>query len=460
MSDRRLSGTSCELRGLPETIVTRIRGSRANRQPRSFRVRLAFALAVAGICSLFPDAAGCFCLLTGSAKAQSEPTSKTSEAARALMIDSQPDDLALKQLSSTGSIRWFPDFPLYHALPTLAREHEVAIVIDNDAFDEARVPGYEPLNPPHLGVSADGGNAFPFWTSNPTLAQLLDVVLDEPELSWYVSDGVITVTTIEAQRKHLFPRSYDADAMRRHGVSPKTLIQTLQKHTNADWAETNEAGGRISLVGNVLTVWQTYQAHRQVRGLLLKLADPGGAPWVEYPEEKRRLAAVLRKPTKVNYPRGVTLKNFLEDMSRDSAIPIAIDEFAINDAGVWSSEQIFVPAVASIPLDAVLRLAFNGKNLTLILRNGVPTVTSLDDANDPGNFPVAVYDVRKLPGTGLKGSDLLDAVRAIAGAKWESDDQPGGRMTLTENSLLVVSQSDQVHRTLQRLLATWEAGNQ
>ncbi len=455
MSERRLSGTSRKLRCLPGTIAARTRRSRVPRQPDSSRLRVASALAAAGLCSLLLDA-DCFGLLTTTAQAQTKPAPQSSDVARALLIDSQPDDLALKQLSSTGWIYFVPDYPLKNVLANLSRQYEVPIVVDQASWDELGIPDYESTNLPPLGTRPSEDNPFPFWNDSLTLSQILDVVLDEPNLSWYVRDGIITVTSPEAQSKYLFPRSYDVGVMRRKGVSAETLTEVLQKHTNANREKAGGTGGRISVVGNVLTVWQSYQVHRQVRGLLLKLAEPGGSPWIDYAEERRRLAVILRKPTRANYPNGIVLRDFVNDMSRSSAIPIAVDEFAINDAEVWLSDELMIPPIGTIPLEAVLKMAFNGRNVALVLRNGVPTLTSLADANDPGNFPAAVYDVRGLPGTGTDGSELLDAVRAIADSKWKSADQPGGRMTLTENGLLVVSQSDQVHRTLQRLL---EAGN-
>lgn len=302
MSERRLSGTSRELRGLPGTIAARTRRSQAIRQPGSFGARVAFALAVAGLCSFFPDADGCSSLLTRTARAQSEPASQTSSVSRALLVDSQPDDLAIKQLSSTGRINYVSGYPLKDVLRHLAQQHEVPIVVDQIAWDELGIRDYEPVNLPPLGADKDRGNRYPFWTDSLTLAQILDVVLDEPELSWYVRDGIITVTSPDAQRRFLFPRSYDIGVMRRSGVSAETFIDVLQKHTNADWEKSDGNGGRISVVGNVLTVWQNYQVHRQVRGLLLKLAEPGESPWIEYTEERRRLAAILRKPTRANYP--------------------------------------------------------------------------------------------------------------------------------------------------------------
>ena len=64
------------------------------------------------------------------AVAQTQPEASQPIDPRSLLLDPQPDDVSLPQLSEATSINFVEDYPLQDALEVMAARHEVPIVID------------------------------------------------------------------------------------------------------------------------------------------------------------------------------------------------------------------------------------------------------------------------------------------------------------------------------------------
>jgi len=407
-----------------------------------------------------PDAAS----LPGAtpAVAQTQPESPQPIASQSLLLDPQPDDLELAQLSEPSVLSFRPDIPLEEAMSHLADQHKVPIVLDPLMLLEGIVTPDQPLNVPLLGRSEKTAEAEPSpgWPHELTLSQVLNVMLVELDLTWYVQDGIIIVTTVDIANdpSKFLTTSYDIEPLIRTGISSESIIETIKENTNAMWQEIDGTGGEILVVGDILTVRQTYHAQQEIRRLLFKLAQPGDSPWIEYSEERESLEVALRRPCSVEFPPDTPLSGFLGTLSGELDVPFVIDPLMPLDGIVTEDQPVNAPAIANVPLEALLRLSLEELDLALVLQDGLPTVTTVDIANDPSRLAIGVYDVGPFVDAGVDTSDLTIAVKRMAGGMWEWIDGTGGALTLTENGLMVLRQTDEVHRSLQKLLATWRKG--
>ena len=376
-----------------------------------------------------------------------------------LLLDPQPDDLELPQLSEPCSINFVEDYPLEDALEYLAKKHQVSIVLDPLMLLDGIITPDQPVNVPPLGRPADETDVelSPNWPHEVTLAQALSVMLEELDLAWQVKDRIMTVTTtgIAHDPSHLMTRSYNIEPLIRSGISLRDIEYVLKSNTNTMWEDVDGTGGTTSLVGTTLIIRQPYQIQREIRSLLLKLARPAGSPWIEYAAERESLARLLKEPCSLAFPPDTPLSEFLAAISREFNAPILLDPLMLLDGIVTPDQPVNAPRLYAAPLETVLRLSLEELDLTLVLLDGLPMVTTIDIANDPTQLPIAVYDVRKILSSGAERDALIDAVLSTANAQWEEMDGTGGRVNLTQNGLLVVTQTDVAHQSLQEMLAYW-----
>jgi hypothetical protein len=147
----------------------------------------------------------------------------------------------------------FRDTPLVDVLEYLSREQEIPILLDAVSVEEAGLLVDEPIN---------------FIVEKIRVDQALDLMLREFELTWYIENGILHVTTIEVANEKFLNRSYDLAPFRAAGIAPGTLLEIVMQASNALWEEVDGDGGRVSIVGDVMTIRQPYQVHRGLPQLL------------------------------------------------------------------------------------------------------------------------------------------------------------------------------------------------
>lgn len=376
-----------------------------------------------------------------------------------LLLDPQPDDLELPQLSEPCSISLVEDHPLDDALQFLSKQHQVSIVLDPVMLRDGIITPDQPLNLPLLGWPQEpiGGESSSSWPHNVTLAQVLTFMLSELELTWQVKDQIITVTTIDIANdpSKLMTRTYNIEPLVRSGISLRDIEYVLKSNTNTMWEDVDGTGGMTSFVGMKLIIRQSYHAQREIRRLLLKLADPDDFPWIEYGPERESLNELLKYQWSRTFPPDTPLSEFLGTISLELKASMLFEPEMLLDGLVTRDEPVNAPSLGPAPLGSFLRLSFEELDLVVIMRHGLPMVTTTDIANDPTQLPIAVYDVRKILRQGVTPDALINAVLSMADAQWEETDGTGGCVNLTENGLLVVNQTDAAHRSLQEMLAFW-----
>ena len=109
-----------------------------------------------------------------------------------LLLDPQPDDLELPQLSEPCSINFVEDYPLEDALKFLEKQHQVSIVLDPLMLRDGIITPDYPINVPLFGRQDDESDAELSinWPHQMTLAQVLTLMLTELDLNWLVKDGL------------------------------------------------------------------------------------------------------------------------------------------------------------------------------------------------------------------------------------------------------------------------------
>ncbi|MFT4560021.1 MAG: hypothetical protein ACI92S_005418 [Planctomycetaceae bacterium] len=350
-----------------------------------------------------------------------------------IALDADSSDFDAPFLKNQTTVN-FADTALNDVLEYLSRTQEFPILLDTVAVEEAGLLVDEPINIVTGPIRVD---------------QALDLMLSEFELTWYVEKGILHVTTIEVSNEKFLNRSYDLAPFRAAGIAPGTLLEIVMQATDAYWEEIDGSGGRVSIVGDVMTIRQTYQEHRRIPRLLGTIANPNLPDQGIYHAEKLACLQAMQKPVTANF-KDTPLTDVVEYLVRAIDLPIFLDVVAIEEAGLTTDEPINL-VISDQPLETVLQLMLSDFELTTIIRSGELVVTTIEVANE--RLHAVVYDVRKIQDP----SQLLEAVPALTPGLWAERDGSGGEMSLTENGLLVVRQTEETHREIASVLKTFVA---
>lgn len=358
---------------------------------------------------------------------------KTDQGGAKITLDVDSSDFDAPFLKNQIAIN-FADTPLADVSDFLSREQKFPILLDVVAIEEAGLLVDEPIN---------------FNVEKIRVDQALDLILSEFELTWYVEDGILHVTTIEVSNEKFLNRSYDLAPFRAAGIEPGTLLEIIMQASNALWEEVDGSGGRISIVGDVMTIRQPYQVHRhlpQLLGAIINASDP--AQGIYHAEENACLQA-LNKLVSVNFA-DTPLTDVAEYLSGEVGAPIFLDVIAIEEAGLLVDEPVDL-VMSGKSLATTLQLILSEFELTTVIWRGELCITTIEVANE--RLSSVVYDVRKIQDP----SQLLEAVPALTSGLWEEADGSGETMSLTENGLLVVRQTEETHREIASVLKTFVA---
>ena len=184
---------------------------------------------------------------------------------RCVWIDADPETtervLALLEspLSSAGLD--FIDTPLEEVTSFLRDEYPIEIQIDELALDDLGIGPGEPVS---------------IAVENVKLGVALRLMLQPLELTYYVSDGVLVITSHETSLTHLVTAIYPVADIAEHWNQYDQLIELVTKTVAVDtWAE--HGGGESDIIPypwrGVLVVSQTTAAHEQINKLLNGLSS-------------------------------------------------------------------------------------------------------------------------------------------------------------------------------------------
>lgn len=330
----------------------------------------------------------------------------------------------------------FDDTPLHDALNYISGHLEVPVLLDAVALEEVGLSADEPIN---FSTSLGKDD-----TGEMRVDQLLDLMLDPLEVSWYVDDGILQVTTIEVCNERLINRSYDLNPFLKARIEPGRLMEVVMQESSGLWEEVDGTGSSIFVIGNVMTIRQTYAAHREIDQLLKAILNPVKPSYGIYHAEYLACQEALQKPVSVEFV-DTPLADAIQFLSESTETRIFVDTLSLEEVGLSSDEPITF-RLKNRSLATTLRLILRKHDLATSIRSGEIFVTTVEDASE--NLHVVVYDIRKLESE----EQLTKALPALTSGDWQRLDGIGGTLSLTDNGLLVVRQTDEVHAEIASVL--------
>lgn len=374
-------------------------------------------------------------LIAQDSPAVSESSTENSKHHVKISLEGDASDFNAPFLKA-GVAASFADTPLSDTLDYLSDYLEVPVLLDVVALEEA-------------GLSADETVSFSTAIGEEDehemrVDQLLDLMLTPLEIGWYVDDGILQVTTIEVCHERLINRSYDLVPFLKAGIEPGTLMEILMQESSGLWHEVDGTASNIFVIGNVMTIRQTYAVHREIAQLLEAILNPTKPSFGIYHAEFLACQKALQKPVSVEFP-DTPLVDVIQFLTEATGTRIYIDTVSLKEIGLSNDVPIRF-TLKDRSLATTLRLILRKHDLTTSIRSGELFVTTIEEASE--NLHVVVYDVRNL------GSEdqLIDALPALTSGDWKYLDGIGGTLSLTENGLLVVRQTDRVHAEIASIL--------
>jgi hypothetical protein len=357
-----------------------------------------------------------------------------------ISLDRNTSDFDAPFLRKTIAVN-FADTPLVDVLEYISAQVDVPFLLDAVGLEEAGLLVDEPIN--FLSVTDDeqDGDAD---VNKIRVDQVLDLMLGEFEVTWYIEEGIVHVTTFEIVNERLINRSYDLSPFQKAGIDPGTLLEIVMQESDGAWEEVDGHGGGIIIVGDVMTIRQSYQAHREVEQILKAILNSGQPTYGIYNGEYVARLKTLQKPVSVNFV-DTPLNDVIDYLSRATESRIFLDVVAIEEAGLLTDEPVSL-TMDGQSLATTLRLMLAPFELTTVVRSGELFVTTIEVANQM--LHSVVYDVRKIHDF----QELGNAVMFVTEGNWEEVDGSGGSLSITRSGLMIVRQTDSVHRQIDNFL--------
>lgn len=338
--------------------------------------------------------------------------------------------------------------PLGDLVAALAARHKVPIELHAKRLEEAGVGLDTPVTASMHEIR---------------LKLLLRHLLNELELTYMVRDEVILISTSEDAQSQLETVAYPVHELVASPSGPdfEPLIDLMTSTVAPDsWDEVGGPGSTRGIAGGWLLLSQTQEVHEEVADLLanLRLALRAGEarpyPIATRSPAELRIDEALNQDFDLCYFR-TPLDAVCRDLSSRLGIAVCLNRKRLEECGINSD----LPINCSFP-KAPLRVQLDQLCEALELAHSVEgDVLSLTTPEHVDCWlPIRMYDARPLldPDFGLAGIDeLIDLVTGTV--RPDSWDQVGGPGAIQEyRGLLVIAQTESVHRHIEGLLAQLE----
>jgi hypothetical protein len=364
---------------------------------------------------------------------------------------------AFLQEATSGN---FHDVPLKDVIEFLSTLHNVSILLDIAGLEEEGIAtdtpitiNVEPFPAPEENEKSETADGPAKQNARNdavvTLQQALDWITRRYALEWYVEEGIVHVTTREAEQEREISRSYFIRQFLVDGFTESSLVETVQTMTSGVWMNIDGDGGTLALVGDVLTIRQNWQTHREIELLLGRLLNHEKEGPIRYPTESLGLTTRFEQRVEEVDLVEAPLNDLLSFVSDVSGIRIRVDEEALSEEG-WDMESQVSLKVQNQSLRTVLRLALKPLQLRAIVHEGSLEITTAIRAEE--TLSTVVYDVRDLDDDDGQLQQLEAAIESTNGGPWEDRDGAGGVLLIPGGGRLVVRQTDEGHREIRQLL--------
>jgi hypothetical protein len=167
-------------------------------------------------------------------------------------------DRLLQSLLRHPSEAEFVDAPLIEVLQFLSDKHSIPILLDTTRLEDEGIARDTPVT---------------LTLKKPRLGRLLNLLLDELDLTYQLRDGVIRVTTVHAAEEVPAWIVYNVHDLADSGASLEELTQAIQNTTSGQWQDVDGEGGHLVWleVGGCLLVKQTDKVQGEIQTLLEQL---------------------------------------------------------------------------------------------------------------------------------------------------------------------------------------------
>jgi hypothetical protein len=339
----------------------------------------------------------------------------------------------------------FEEKPLKDVVEKLAQTSGIQIQFDEKALSEAAVATDTPVTKHLRGIS---------------LRSTLRILLRPLQLTYDIRNGVLLITSQTEAENHQIVRIYPVRDLvsDEHGnLDFDPLIDLIQRIVEPQtWDTVGGPGSVMALEPGLLIFSQSSEVHELTEQLLAALRKsrdrqvktPGGPPVLlcdEAPTHAIREA--LAKHVSLEFTEE-PLKEAIRAIGKKSNVQIVLDEKALTEAGIATDIPV-TKTIHDLSLHNALQLLLRPLQLTYIISDEVLMITSNTEAEN--RLVIRAYPVKDL--IHHRFDDLINTLTAtIAPQTWDSVGGPGAVDAFEPSMALVISQTDEVHQMIDRLL--------
>jgi len=336
----------------------------------------------------------------------------------------------------------FVENTLVDVVRILTESHRVPLVLDVRPINDAGVSLDTPLTKNLQSIS---------------LQSALRLMLSDLELTFTLSDDAILITTPEQAESQLRTVAYPVeDVVGPPGSDRLTELTGIIDHAIApsSWDSVGGAGAIRGINSGWLVVNQTGEIHAQVAdflGLLrsaLASKQHFGVSPAQSGQPQHKIRDALERHIELNL-NGQTLKDAVSLFYDQLGIPIVLNTKRLDEAGVSIDMPVSVP-LRSGRAGLYLDLALEPYELVAVIRDEVLLITTPEDAES--QLDTRLYDTRALLKEAFQADDLRELIAEVVHptmwGNFNAFDAPN-----FFRDIFVVSQTQEVHRDLERLLA-------
>lgn len=381
------------------------------------------------------------CVLLTMTMSGAVPVLRAQEAApsKLIQIADEPKfvDQALhvpKPLAELATVD-FTGKSLKDVVTWLQETRKLSVVIDEPAFEEARILLSEPVT--------DRSTNEPVYL----LLQRLRTL----GIGWHYQDSTLHLSTIVANNEHQSTVNYNLGDLLDAGYSAESLVSDIKQGAGDLWEDQDGAGGTTVLLGDVLFVRHTDQQHREVAGLLAALRRHGRRTWTLDVPQHAKIRQKLDENITIEIqdkPLSVAVQTLATQMGLD----IRLESRRLAEADIRERLPVSVKAVDQ-KLSAALRVMLSKLRLTWVIRDNVLWITT-----NPVDFTrAAVFDVRDLCRNDAESTALIAAIQTQNRGGWNSDATGVGQLLAPKPGILIVRHTESVCDAVLDLLENYRA---
>ncbi|MEK6258080.1 MAG: hypothetical protein AABP62_05620 [Planctomycetota bacterium] len=237
-------------------------------------------------------------------------------------------------------------------------------------------------------------------------------------------------------------------------VAEQLLASFIPDCSSGKWEVSDAEGGTINFWSQRLVVYQTFQVHLEVAGLLKSLEQlmlgEGTPASTKFPalhdpvEEEAALEAVLKKKVSVRVDK-VPLRQVMADLAKEHGFRYSFDEEALASEGLEAANPLLTKDVRDVSLRIALRLMLGPHDLTWVNQDGWLIITV--PVRGEEKHQTIGYRIDKIPHAANRPA-FLELIMSQTSGTWEVVDGEGGSLSWLGPKILIVTQASRIHEEL------------